>query len=1010
MRNFILSFVWLIAGTAIMSGQAIKGTVVDENSLPLPGVSISDASKGTSTVTDFEGNFALESTAGAPLKFSYVGYKDQTVAAAASMKVSMQVSATNLTEVVVVGYGTQRKADITGSIAVVAEKELRDRPNANVISNLQGKVAGVQIVNAGKPGAAPTISIRGQGSISGAGVLYVVDGVLTDNIDYINPNDIATLNILKDASSSAIYGIRAANGVIVITTKLGKKTGGENIKFSYDSNVGFSKPSNVLKMANSEDYVRLYNEKLAYQQQTQTPVNTINLAQFNGADTDWFKEIYKKSSFTQSQNVGFSGASDKTQYSAGFGYLTQEGVLNAGKGISSGDDYKRVTARFNGVYNVTDRFRVGATMVYSESDSNDAASPFADAYITPPIIPVYNADGSYGHYYTSEGQIDLGQVGNKNPRRTLDLYRGKTKTSRTITSGFAELDLIKGLTFKSNLSRDFRNVSSYVYNAENNPLGATPAGGALEKSKLVNTATNYESTLWENTLTWTKQFNKHRIVLLGGFSRQQDNNRTVNAQAQGVPFNGDDSTLFLNLGTIVANDALESGTEGYKKRLQSYFGRLQYAYDDKYLINATIRRDGSSQYFYDNAQQSATFPSVGIGWVVSKENFMQNSGIDFLKLKASWGQLGNASTPRQYDRVATVGAGVYFGGVYYPSASITQLVDTDIPWEVIEEYDFGFELRTLKNRLFLEAGYYDRKTTNAAFNIQIPSQAGLGERLYTNAGDFVNKGFEVELKWEDKIGEKFTYSISGNLTTIDNEITKVLGKSYLNTGPSLFGDSVKRFQEGQEIGAYYGFQTDGVIQNAAESAANNNAPIGSFKFKDINGDGKIDNNDKTFLGSPIPDYTYGFALNLAYSNVDFGIEFQGVAGNEIYNFNRNSRFSNENYDQDFVDNHWTPANGSNTYPAPNSDQTASRISSFYVEKGDYFRIRNIQLGYSLPKTFLDHIGMDKIRLYASAQNPFTSFKYNGSSPEIGGSVENAGVDNNVYPLSSIYSFGVNLTF
>ncbi|GEP50810.1 SusC/RagA family TonB-linked outer membrane protein [Flavobacterium noncentrifugens] len=994
-----------------MSGQAIKGTVVDENSLPLPGVSISDALKGTSTVTDFEGNFAIESTAGASLKFSYVGYKDQTVAAAAAMKVSMQVSATNLTEVVVVGYGTQRKADITGSIAVVAEKDLRDRPNSNVLSNLQGKVAGVQIVNAGKPGSAPTVSIRGTGSISGGNILYVVDGVLTDNIDYINPNDIASVNVLKDASSSAIYGIRAANGVVVITTKIGKKTGEENIKFTYDSNVGFSNPSNVLEMANSADYVRLYNEKLAYQQQTPNPVGQVGVNDFNGADTDWFKEILKKSSFTQSQNVGLSGASEKTQYSAAFGYLTQEGVLNAGQGISSGDDYKRITARFNGIYNVTDRFRIGATMAYSESDSNDAASPFAEAYFAPPIIPVRNADGSYGHYYTSLGEIDLGQVGNANPRRTLDLYRGKTKNSRTIASGYAELDLIKGLTFKSNLSRDFRNEASYIYNAENNPLGATPEGGALIESKLVNKSTNYESTLWENTLTWTKEFNKHRIVLLGGFSRQQDNMRALRAQSLGVPFNGDDSTLFLNLGTTTnVNEALPQGDEGSKRRLQSYFGRLQYAYADKYLVNATIRRDGSSVYRFGNDQQSATFPSFGLGWVVSKEGFMQNSGIDFLKLKGSWGKLGNSSVPRQFDNVATVGAGVYFGGVYYPSASITQLYDTDIPWEVVEEYDFGFELRAFKNRLSLEAGYYNRKTTDAAFNIYIPNQAGLGDKLFTNAGDFENKGFEFELKWDDKIGEKFSYSIYGNLTTIDNQVTKVVNGSYLNTGPSLFGDTVKRFQAGEEVGAYYGFETNGVIQNAAESAANNNAPIGSFKFKDLNGDGKIDNNDKTFLGSPIPELTYGFGVSLAYSNVDFGIEFQGVAGNEIYNFNRNSRFSNENYDQDFVDNHWTAANGSNTYPAPNSDQTSSRPSSFYVEKGDYFRIRNIQLGYSLPKTFLDNIGMDKIRLYASAQNPFTSFKYNGFSPEIGGNVENAGVDNNVYPLSSIYSFGVNLTF
>ncbi|MGK4568950.1 TonB-dependent receptor domain-containing protein [Flavobacterium sp. 3HN19-14] len=342
--------------------------------------------------------------------------------------------------------------------------------------------------------------------------------------------------------------------------------------------------------------------------------------------------------------------------------------------------------------------------------------------------------------------------------------------------------------------------------------------------------------------------------------------------------------------------------------------------------------------------------------------------------------------------------------------SVTQLVDTSINWEVITEYDLGFESKFFKSRFDLEAGYYNRETKDAVFAITVPNISGLGTSVTTNAGSFVNKGVEITASWNDKIGDKITYSLYGNLTTIDNEMTEVLGGSFFNTGPGLFGNPIKRFEAGHPVGSYYGYQVDGVVQNAAESAEYG-APIGALKFKDLDGNGVIDDLDKTFLGSPIPTMTYGFGLNVGYSGFDLGVEFQGVAGNEIYNFNRNARFGNENWDQDFADNSFTTANPSNTYPSANSDQTTSRPSSFYVEKGDYFRIRTIQVGYKLPESFLKSVKLDNLRLYVSAQNPFTNFGYNGFSPELGKQgIGDLGIDNNVYPLSSSYSFGINLNF
>ncbi len=999
MRNFIFCLLAMFSFTSWISAQSISGKVLDESGLPLPGVNVTVGSSTTGTVTDIDGVFNINANAGDLLTFRFVGYSEQKVAAAAGMSVTLKPSATDLSEVVVIGYGTQRKADVTGSIGVVDAKALANRSNANPISSIQGKVAGVNITNSGKPGEAPGVSIRGIGSIGGGDPIYVVDGIITSNITYLNPNDIESISILKDASSSAIYGIRAANGVIVIATKIGKKGGAENIKFNYDTNIGISKPTNVLDLANSEDYVKLYNRKIDFE--GGNPATHISLAQFNGVDTNWYDEILKKDSFTQTHNLNMTGASEKTRYSVGLGYYTQEGILDANSGVSSGDDYKRVTARFNGIYDVTKKFRVGVSMAYNKFNSNDAASPFYQARVALPVVPVRNADGTYGT------QSDLGTAGNVNPRYTLDIFRGKTNGTRSVTSGFAEYDIAKGLTAKTSYSRDFYSINNFQYTAANTSLGTT----TQNPSRLTNSNSTGESILWENTLTYDKTIGDHRFTILGGFSRQQDQAKAVKASAENVPFNGDDSTLYLNLGTATTGQ-YAVGEEGSKSRYQSYFGRLNYAFADKYLLSATIRRDGTTAYNFSGDQKSATFPSVGIGWVLSKEKFMEKSGFDFLKLKASWGQLGNATISRQYDEVATPQAGAFFGtpSSVQNAISITQLVDPSISWEIVTEYDFGFESKFLNNRMSVEAGYFNRETKDAVFAVSVPTVSGLGNSLVTNAGSFVNKGFEVSLNWNDKVGDKFTYSIYGNVTTIDNEVTEVLGGSFLNTGPGLFGNPIKRFEAGHEVGSYYGYQVEGVVQTAAESAAYG-SPIGALKFKDRNGDGVIDDLDKTFLGSPIPNVTYGFGFNVAYSGVDLAVDFQGVAGNEIYNFNRNARYGNENWDKDFADNSWTPENPSNTYPSANSDQTSSRPSSFYVEKGDYFRVRNIALGYTLPESFLKTVKLDRLRVYVSAQNPFTSFSYNGFSPELGKQgVTDAGIDNNVYPLSAIYSFGINLNF
>ncbi|PHK29418.1 hypothetical protein VF13_40190, partial [Nostoc linckia z16] len=698
MKNFILSL-FLLLGVGFAYAQQITGKVVDDQGMPVPDVYITAEQSKTNAMTDMDGNFSIQAAEGEMLTFTMIGFDKVTIAATAgSMSVNLKTSTTNtLDEVVVVGYGTQRKADVTGSIAVVNEKDLRDRPNANVMSSIQGKVSGVNITNSGAPGAAPMVSIRGVSSLAGKDPLYVVDGVLTNDIAYLNPSDVESVNILKDASSQAIYGIRAANGVIIVTTKKGKKAGAENIQISYDSNMGFAVPVNVLPLANAADYIRMYNDKLDYEGNT-NPANHITAAQFGNVDTDWYKEILKSSAFTQNHAVGLTGASEKTRYNMNLGYFTQDGILDAGNGVNSGNDFKRITARMGAVYDVTKGFRVGGNIAYTKSNTNDVALPFYQARIAPPVLAPFNADGTYG---TLPATPSLGTFAN--PRATLDFFRGKSETTRSIVSGFAEIDILEGLTFRMNYSRDFTDYFSYAYTPE---YFVTPSQKS-DISQLSNTIDRKESILWENTLTYTKDIQKHRFTLLAGFSRQQDKWRQNFATATDVPFNGDDSTLYLNLGSQAATSP-DGVVRGSRTRFQSYFGRLQYAYDNKYLLNATVRVDGSSVYNFDGDQKSATFPSVGAGWVISNEQFMANSGVDHLKLKASWGKLGNSSISRQYDPVASGQNGAFFGSTSqaFTAISVSQLIDPSINWETVTETDFGVEAQFLSSRLSIEAGYY----------------------------------------------------------------------------------------------------------------------------------------------------------------------------------------------------------------------------------------------------------------------------------------------------------------
>ncbi|WP_407484477.1 SusC/RagA family TonB-linked outer membrane protein [Elizabethkingia miricola] len=902
-------------------------------------------------------------------------------------------------EVVMIGYGSQKKENVTGSIGVISAKDLADKPNPNPISSIQGKVAGVQIQNSGAPGGSPRVDIRGISSLSGKTV-FIVDGMITDDISFLNPQDVESMSILKDPSSLAIFGARASNGAVIIKTKSGKN----KTVFNFSSYIGVKTVTNIPKMANSDQYVELYNEKLRNEGVTD-PTKFISRANYP-ANTDWFNEVLK-TGFITSNDFSASGTlAKKLNYFASIGYLDDGGTLAAGRGVNSGNNFQRLNTRANLTYKINNNISVGNNFTWSHINTNIASNPLLAAYGAPPVYyPVNPATGNYDPF----SLISLA-----NPRATLDLLRSKEKQDRILNNIWAEVKFLKDFSFKVSYTIDHTNSYKYEYNAINNyNPNQTPT-----RSNLITRDTRTEGYVWDNILSWKKNFNQHHLEVLGGFSRTQNYYHGVYSKVFDIPYTGHDRDLVLSNGvdlvTFTSNKDVDMVP--YKNRIESLFGRLNYDYAGKYLVNASVRRDGATGFSSNN--RFKTFPAVSVGWVISKEGFMSNQNLfNLLKLRASWGKLGNPDITRGYDKLTTIiNSGAYFGGIGNPAETVTKIVNTDIDWETTTGRDIGVEMALLNNKLKIEATYFDKDSKNVVYGINQPSISGASNwaEFITNAYSFNNRGFEASVNYDTKISENIRLGVYANITTIKNKITSVYLDSYNEPGAHLFGSTIIRLQTGQPVGSYYGYQVAGVFQSQSDINAapqQTNAAVGGFKFADLDGNGVIDARDKTFLGSPIPKYTYGFGFNLSVYDFDFAMDFQGVQGNKIYNYNREQRYGNENWDLDFYKNRWQGAGTSNSYPMTTNNQAIILPSSFFVEDGSFFRIRNIQLGYTLPKEFTKQLAVQKLRLYFSAQNPWTSFKYNGFSPEIMNSDRvQMGIDNNIYPISAIYTFGMNLTF
>lgn len=977
----------------------VTGRITDENGAPLAGASVRVKGSSQGISANANGEFSITVPDDAVLIFSYVGYDERQipVSGQATINVSLKPSVKIQDQVVVIGYGTATKRDLTGSIVKISGREVGDKPNSNPVASLQGKVAGLSVVNSGIPGQEPDIRIRGTISRYQTKPLYVVDGIFNDNISFINPADIESMEILKDPSSLAIFGVRGANGVIIITTKRGK-TGVPTVTFT--TTTGFKKITDKPELTDAAGFKLLYDEQRANQGATSYPY--YNLFQGN---SNWVDLIANDNAFVTNNNLSISSGTDRNKFYMGIGYTKEEGLIKHEKLekiiFSMSDELKlskavKVGFNFNGYRGKLPQIR-----------------NFIGAIIATPIVEPYNS--TYNVYNKLPEEIGGPQIGN--PVMGVEATKNTSlpREYRAVGSMFAEVNFLKNLTARATVYADlgFSDGRNYtplinVYAAEINQV--TPQGGFTRTSvsQYKNTSSKFQQ---DYVLTYKNKWNDHSLTAIGGFTTYYESFEGINGSVLQYtgrdPIPNDKRWWYLNVFPYGDPTTRTSGSEQWERTTVSYLFRALYNYRGKYMLNASFRRDGSSEISPGNRFKN--FYAIGAAWEVSKEDFMASQNIfDYLKVKASWGVLGNQYTGIHYPYYPNYQTGptAIFGENILPAYVLAYRNDPNLQWESVTSVEGGVEFNVLQNRLHFEGAYYHKMTNDLLTFVSTGS-----EQFYINSGKIRNKGLEASATWTDKMKNGFGYSIGGNITTLNNKVVEV----YTDGFTILEGSS--RTIAGYPIGHFFGYVHDGIYQSYADklgspvaSALGNYGP-GDIKFKDLNGDGKIDVNDRTVIGDPTPDFIYGINLSANFKGFDFGADFQGVYGNEIFReWGNGNSFAQFNYRQARLDR-WHGEGTSNWEPQVSDIASINRENSTYmIEDGSYFRLRNLQLGYTFNQGFLSKAHIKSLRVFFNAQNLKTWKRNSGFSPEAGGSAIRFGVDNSGYPLPSILSFGINASF
>jgi len=977
----------------------VTGTVTAENGDPLTGVSITLKGGQGGTSSDNNGKFKLTVPENGVLVVSYIGYQTQEVRVDSQsvINIKMVQSSKALDQVVVVGYGTQRRIDVTGSVAHVNGAELAKQPVLTATQAIQGKVAGVQVISSGQPGSSPQVIIRGTGSIlAGANPLMIVDGIWTDDITNINTADIVSVDILKDASACSIYGVRGANGVILITTRQGSG----KMKVTYSTNIGIQQAAYVVPMANAaqySNYVTLATSGL--------PVPA------TGYSTNWYNQVLRNA-FYQNHNVSISGSGTQDKYALSLSYQTNEGIIIF-------NQYTRYTVRFNNEFTPASFLKIGTTASFANQASQNVPTGTIteDAYRAAPLVPAM-VNGKFGN--TSQYQ----NVGNPvlDAQNTNDL----SHDNRIQANIWVEIKPIKSLSLKSTFNNeiDFFDDRQYTYAHPNDTTFFNVNGGTqgATRSTLNISNTKYYHWVWSNTINYNKTFGSSTLNILAGTESQEYYNVGSSASRYSVP-------------PIPSEWYLQDGDQNYQFNgssvneyvTNSYFGRVFYSFEDKYQITGNFRADGSSVFGLQN--RWGYFPGVSAGWVISKENFMDRQHIfQFLKLKGSWGELGNSNIPSDASTPTILSNIPYFfnsGNTASGSTTgsiVPQIKDLNIKWEITKEADIGLEYSILNGKLTGEADVYDKMVTNALIYVQVPgtfgSQANPNSSItpgdvLTNAATIDNKGLEFSARWHDNINKNLSYFIGGNVSFNRNRVVS------LNGGLPYFDGNINGYfttetKAGYPIGAFFMRQVIGVFQSAAQVLAyvdkNGNelqptAQPGDLIYK-YNSNGQL---DTAYAGAYQPKAYIGLSGGVTYKSFDLSIDLYSNIGNQVYNGKEQQRVATkDNIEQSVATSYWTVQNKSETQPSPNGGNLPA--STYFIASGTFVRINNITLGYNLPSAMINRLKViSSFRIFLNAQNPVTLKKYKGFSSELPGSTAtNAGIELGTYPTTRTFAFGVNL--
>ena len=1022
-------------GAGVLNAQTVKGTVISgSDNEPLIGASVMVEGTKNGVVTDLDGNFAISAKNGQTLEVSYLGFITQKVKVTGSViNVTLLEDKQSLDEVVVVGYGVQKKKLVTGATVQLKGDDIAKLNTTNPLSAMQGQTPGVNIVStSGQPGASMSVTIRGLGTVGNSQPLYLIDGVGGD-ITTLNPADIESIDVLKDAASAAIYGAQAANGVVLVTTKSGK----EGVsKITYDGYVGWQTLGRKFEMLNANQYMQIMDEALLNSYMSPidwTSLSAIRDANGNVYNTDWIDQAVDNGALTTSHSLAFTGGSKTSTYSISGGYTGQDGLI----GGSDVSYYKRYNLRVNSEHKMWNGLVIigeHVGFVYKDSrgmgTGNIYNNNLRSAFSTSPLVPVYDANGNYYSTVDSDWNKNDG-----NPYGTMMMNRyNQSKNTSVDANVYVQIEPIKNLKFKTvfGLSYGGSNYRSFTPIYKFTPQ----SGNGITKVNQSNG--NGTSLVWTNTLTYDFDIKDHHIsALLGSETTKYDGESTGSYGVNLTAGFDDWEHAYVENTEKGHADRKVSGGPYDATRGQSFFARLGWSWKDRYMVNATMRADGSSKFA--KGHRWGYFPSVSAGWTLTEEDFMKPaaSWLDFLKLRLSWGQVGNANincyqylapvttSNTNYNFGATGGTDAWVMGAY-----TERLANEKVKWETSEQYNVGLDARFLRQRLSLTLDGYIKSTKDWLVQAPIRATAGTGGPVI-NGGDVKNKGIEVGLSWNDNIGRDFTYSVGanfaynhnevGNIPTLDGIIHGKDNQIYQNA------EEFYRAENGHAIGYFWGYKTAGLFQNQKEIndwiAAGNgiyqaDVKPGDVKYVDVNHDGVINASDKVDLGNGLPKYTFGFNVNLAWKGFDLSANFTGAAGFQIAQSYRDPSSSQANYSRRIL-KRWTGEGTSNEIPRVTYGDVGNWLfSDLYLQDGDYIRLQNLTMGYDFKK-LISWKGLSKMRLYFQVQNLFTLTKYDGMDPEIGsfnGTNGNSsdswvsGVDMGYYPHPRTFIVGLNLAF